>query len=475
MCGIMGAFSPSGRSVAADIFTGLKMIQHRGQDSAGIATYDGQKLHLYKGEGLVEDAIPIERLSLLKGYIGIGQVRYPTVGGGGLEDAQPFMTLHPYGILMAHNGNIINFHLLKKEILKKYRRFVNSDCDVESVMHVLAGHLEDEGKLDEESVVSAIRKVYKDIRGSYAVVGVIAGFGMFAFRDPYGIRPMVFGKRGDDIAVSSESVALDIVGYKLERDIKPGELMIIKNNGDISFHIIDERPQKTCIFEWVYFARPDSVMDGISVYEARLRLGEKLADKIPEDVVKEIDVVVPVPDTSRTAALAISKKLNIPLREGLIKNRYIGRTFIMPDQLSRVDAIKQKLNPIKSEIEGKNILLVDDSIVRGNTSGKIIKLLKENGAKKVYMAIYSPPVKYPCYYGIDMQKKDELIASSKSIEEIRQLILADGLFYQTIEDMIEGVGQGRDMFCHGCFSGEYPVPPTSEEIESIEKDRSSVE
>ncbi len=476
MCGIMGVYSFADRNVAKDIFTGLKMIQHRGQDSAGIATYDGKRIHLHKETGLVEEALPEEKLELLKGRMGIGQVRYPTIGSGTVEDAQPFVTFHPYGIMIAHNGNIVNFHQLKEKIKNEHKRLVNSGCDIEAVLHLFAAYLDEEKSLSEESIINSVKKVYKEARGSYAVIGIIAGYGMFAFRDSKGIKPMIIGKNSDGYAISSESVSLDILGYDIVRDVKPGELVLIDEKGEIKFFELDNRGQKACIFEWVYFARPDSIMDNISVYEARFRLGKKLAEKIPEEVINDIDFVVPVPDTSRTAALAISQTLKIPMREGLIKNRYIGRTFIMPNQESRINAIRQKLNPIRSEIEGKNILLVDDSIVRGNTSEKIIKLLKENGVNKIYMGIYSAPIKHPCYYGIDMQREEELIANKKSIEEIKNHIGADGLFYQTIEDMVEAVRNGYDIdFCTGCFSKDYPVPPTKEEINSIKADRDSVD
>lgn len=468
MCGFIGIYGR--KDVFYDIYTGLLAIQHRGQDSSGIITYS-ERFNLKKGNGLVKDVFGEKHASYLKGIIGIGHVRYPTIGGGGAEDAQPFYVNMPYGIAMAHNGNIINYFSLKKELEERDRRHLNSGCDVEAILNVLAYELEKEGDFSKDSLFSALEKTYDRLLGSYSVVAIIRDKGLLAFRDPHGIKPIVFGRRDDDYIFASESVVLDVLEFEIIGDVEPGEAVFITKDREVIRKRIRREKHTPCIFEWVYFARPDSVIDGISVYEARLRLGRELAKLIKE---KQIipDVVIPVPDTSRAAALALAEELNIPYREGLIKNRYIGRTFIMPTDKERSSSVKMKLNPMRFELAGKKILVVDDSIVRGHTSRQIVELIRNSGAKEVYFASYSPPLRYPCLYGIDMQTRGEFIARNRSIEEIKDIIGADELIYQTIDGLIRGVKGDKEIsFCTACFTGDYPTHIPEEMFLMIEEDR----
>ena len=475
MCGVIGVISTD--RVADDIYKGLVMLQHRGQDSAGILTFDG-RFHLKKGSGLVNQIFDEKKISKLTGNIGLGHTRYPTVGTGCAEDAQPFKVNSPYGIGIIHNGNVSNFCELKKEIINEGLRHINSNCDVEIILNIFADELskEDINNFKPENVFKAVERVFNRVKGSFSVVGVIAGKGMFSFRDPHGIKPLIFGKKGDSYMFASESVSLDVAGYDIERDVLHGEAIFIDN--DLKFHSkrITEKEHHPCIFEYVYFARPDSIIDKISVYKARLRMGTLLGEDWLKTG-KKADVIIPVPDTSRAAALSMSERTNIKYREGLIKNRYIGRTFIMPGQKIRKDSIRHKLNPIELEINGKEVLLIDDSVVRGNTSKKIISLVREAGAKNIYFGIYSSPIKFPCVYGIDMATKKDFIAKGHSVEEIKELIGADFVMYQKLENMIVACKEGNPSickFCTACFTGDYPTGDvTPEMLEKIEHERLS--
>lgn len=464
MCGIIGIVSKS--AVNQSIFDGLTVLQHRGQDAAGIATCMDERVYLRKDNGLVRDVFDTQHMLRLPGNMGIGHVRYPTAGNSSAVEAQPFYVNAPYGIALAHNGNLINAPELKEELFKDGLRHVNTDSDSEVLLNILADEFQKMGKLtiNEKDVFAAVSALYKRVKGAYAVTAMITGYGIVGFRDPNGIRPLVYGKReheeGADYILASESVAIDALDYDLIGDVKPGEAVFIDLNGNIfTQQCADDVLYSPCIFEHVYFARPDSLIDGISVYKARLRMGETLARKIkrvyPEH---DIDVVIPIPDTSRTSALQLSYELGVVYREGFIKNRYIGRTFIMPGQTERKKSVRQKLNAIELEFKGKNVLLVDDSIVRGTTSKQIIQMARDAGANKVYFASAAPPVRHPNVYGIDMPTVSELIGHNRDEKQIAEVIGADWLIYQDLEDLIEAVQRkksGIERFDCSCFNGEY--------------------
>lgn len=472
MCGVIGIVGE--KIVVDDIYTGLLAIQHRGQDSAGIATFE-KGFHLKKGNGLVQSVFNSKNIARLKGNVGIGHVRYPTIGSAGSEDAQPFIINTPFGIALAHNGNLVNYFELRDRLTNQDFRYLNSNCDAEIILNLFAQELSKE-ELDNFSpdlLFSALARSYDQLIGSYSVVCLIARKGLLAFRDPHGIKPFVFGKYDGSFAAASESVVFDHLGCELVDDVKPGEAIFVDFNGNVARRIIKEAFPAHCIFEYVYFARPDSIIDGIGVYEARLRLGKELAKEVCRTGIKP-DVVFPVPDTARAAVTALAEDMNLVHREGLIKNRYIGRTFIMPTQSARKISIRAKLNPIKSEIEGKNVLVVDDSIVRGNTAREIIRLIRYAGAKEVYYASYSPPLRYPCLYGIDMQTRGEFIARHKKISDVQKMIGANRVIYQTVDGLIRGVGSGRRHFCTGCFTGKYPTPVPRAMAEKIEAQRLAV-
>ena len=472
MCGVIGLMGKN--DVIGDIYLGLMTIQHRGQDAAGAITYS-DRYNLKKGYGLVQSVFNEKNLARLKGDMGVGHVRYPTAGGGGAEDAQPFYANVPYGIAMAHNGNLTNYWLLRRELFEKDKRQINSTSDSEVLLNIFAEELSKRSAkgMSEDVIFDSAGEVFGRVEGSYSAVATIANVGLLAFRDPHGIEPLVFGRRGRRLAFASESVTLDVLGYKNWRDVAPGECIFIDCNRNEFSRQMNGGSHTPCIFEWVYFARPDSVMDGISVYEARLGLGRELASAVKKAGITP-DVVIPVPDTAKPAALSLSIELGAPFREGLIKNRYIGRTFIMAGQKERTKSIKMKLNPIRAEIEGKKVLLVDDSIVRGNTSRKIVELVRETGADKVYFASSSPPLKHPCAYGIDMQTRGDFVARNKTVAQIREAIGADELVYQTMEGLLRGVGGARtDLdFCTACFSGNYPTHITKDAFHYMEADRS---
>ncbi|TQV87338.1 amidophosphoribosyltransferase [Aliikangiella coralliicola] len=464
MCGIVGIYASS--PVNQGLYDALTVLQHRGQDAAGIVTEKEGKMYLRKANGLVKDVFHTRHMRRLQGNIGVGHVRYPTAGCASSAEAQPLYVNSPYGIVLAHNGNLTNQEQLKKELYRTDRRHINTSSDSEILLNVFAHELQktSQDKLTPEVIFNAIKKVYQRCKGGFAAVALITGHGMVCFRDPNGIRPIVFGKRETggktEYMVASESVALDTLEFDLVRDVNPGEAIYIDENGELHTEQCTEAHELSpCIFEHVYLARPDSIMDDVSVYRARLRMGEKLADKImrvwPDH---DIDVVIPIPDTSTTSAIELASNLNVKLRHGFVKNRYIGRTFIMPGQQMRKKSVKQKLNAIGLEFKGKNVLLMDDSIVRGTTSQQIVEMAREAGAKKVYFASAAPAVRYPNVYGIDMPSAKELIAHDRTEKEVEQLIGADKLIYQDLEDLVETCREGNpkiNRFDTSVFDGQY--------------------
>ena len=464
MCGIVGIVAKS--YVNQEIYDALTFLQHRGQDAAGIVTCHDGRFFLRKDNGLVRDVFRTRHMRRLVGNMGIGHVRYPTAGSASAAEAQPFYVNSPYGIALAHNGNLTNTAELSKSIFKSDLRHINTNSDSEVLLNVFAHELQRLGQLvpSEEDIFYAVRQLHRRCLGGYAVIAMITGIGIVGMRDPFGIRPLCYGKResaqGTEYMVASESVALDSAGYTMVRDLAPGECIYITEAGEVFTRQCAEAPVLSpCLFEYVYLARPDSVMDGISVYKARLKMGEYLADQILRDWPDhDIDVVIPIPDTSRTSAVELANKLGVKLREGYIKNRYIGRTFIMPGQTQRQKSVRQKLNPIELEFRGKNVLLVDDSIVRGTTSTLIIEMAREMGAKKVYFASAAPAVRFPNVYGIDMPSVDELVAHGRTDAEVGDMIGADRMIYQDLEDLIRSTqGGGSDIASFDCsvFDGNY--------------------
>ncbi len=484
MCGILGLIAQT--PVNQVLYDGLLVLQHRGQDAAGIATIDGNTFHLHKGNGLVRDVFRTRNMRALRGNAGIAHVRYPTAGSA-IEhnEAQPFYVNSPFGIVLGHNGNLTNTEQLQQELFLEDRRHVNTHSDSEVLLNVLAHELQAHStmryRLDLKNIFDAVSGVHRRCQGAYAVVAMIAGYGLLAFRDAHGIRPLVLGshqtERGVEYLVASESVALDTLGFKFLRDIAPGEAVFIDFDGNFHSKQCAENPAlNPCIFEYVYLARPDSVINGISVYETRLNMGESLADKItrvwPQH---DIDVVIPIPDSSRPSALQLANRLGLAFREGFVKNRYIGRTFIMPGQAMRKKSVRQKLNAISVEFKGKNVLLVDDSIVRGTTSREIVQMAREAGARKVYFASAAPPVRFPNVYGIDMPSRRELIATGRSDEEICREIGADKLIYQDLDDLKAAVRKANPAikyFDASCFDGDYITGDiTAEYLDEIETAR----
>jgi len=462
MCGIVGIVGHS--EVAAQLYDGLTVLQHRGQDAAGIATADGGKLRVHKGNGLVRDVFDEPAMALLSGRVGVAHCRYPTAGSEGSDEAQPFYVNSPFGIALAHNGNLINTDALRREVFEQDRRNVNTESDSEVLLNVFAHELDLQKALTPGAVFRALEGVNRRAKGGYAVVCAVLGLGLVAFRDPHGIRPLVLGKRvaagGDEYIVASESVALDILGFERLRDVEPGEGIVITARGELfAQQCAQLQEHAPCIFEYVYFARPDSMIENISVHKARMRMGVTLGEKIlRERPDHDIDVVIPIPDTSRDSALEIANVLGVKYREGFIKNRYVGRTFIMPGQGERAKSVKRKLNPIPLEFRNRVVLLVDDSIVRGTTSKQIVQMARDAGAKKVYLASAAPPVRYPNIYGIDMPSSEELVAHGRSEKDIEQLLGCDWLIYQELSDLEAAVAgpkfPGR-RFDSSCFSGEY--------------------
>jgi len=483
MCGIVGVVGRS--SVGLELYEGLSMMQHRGQDAAGIVTCAGDRLTLRKANGLVRDVFGQSHISALEGSMGIGHVRYPTAGTSSTAEAQPMYVNSPFGICMAHNGNLINADDLNEELFRSDRRHINTSSDSEVLLNVFAHELQAVAglRLKPEDVFNAVERVHARAIGAYSALALIAGYGMVGFRDPNAIRPLIVGYRenadGPDYIMASESVVLDVLGYKEMASIKPGEAVYIEMSGRVHRKQCSSSPRYApCIFEFVYLARPDSMIDGISVYKARLKMGEKLADKIlrlhPDH---DIDVVIPIPDTSTTAALPMAHRLNVKYRQGLIKNRYVGRTFIMPGQAERKRSVRRKLNTVELEFRDKNVLLVDDSIVRGTTSKQIVQMARDAGAKKVYLASAAPPVRYPNVYGIDMPAPSEFVAHKLSEEEVADYIGVDWLVYQDLEDLKEcalGINPEIEMFDCSVFDGQYVTGGVDdaylERIESVRSD-----
>lgn len=464
MCGIIGIVAK--QPVIQELYEGLMVLQHRGQDAAGIATYDNHRIHIRKDNGLVSRVINQKHIVRLAGNMGIGHVRYPTAGSSLSSESQPLYVNSPYGICLAHNGNLTNAEDLKKEIFTQDLRHINTDSDTEVLLNVFAHRLQQAKKLriDEQDIFDAVGDVHRRSRGGYATLAMITGYGVIGFRDPNGIRPLVIGKRetdkGEEYCLASESVALDVLGFELMRDVEPGEAVVITHKGKFfSKQCAKNTAHTPCLFEYVYFARPDSIIDNISVYKARIRMGEMLARKIMrEDKAHNIDVVIPIPDTSRPSAIELASVLGVKYREGFIKNRYVGRTFIMPGQSMRKKSVKQKLNPMSLEFKGRNVLLVDDSIVRGTTSSQIVKMARDAGAKKVFFASASPAVLYPNVYGIDMPSSHEFVAHQRSHQEIEQELGVDWLIYQDLEDLVSACLHGKShikSFDTSVFDGKY--------------------
>jgi amidophosphoribosyltransferase len=472
MCGIIGIVGKN--PVNQSLYDGLLVLQHRGQDAAGIVTCNGGTFYMHKNNGLVQDVFQTRHMRNLIGNAGIAHVRYPTAGSSSAAEAQPFYVNSPFGIVLGHNGNLTNSAQLKDEMFRQDLRHINTTSDSEVLLNVLAHEIEQKAgntSLDNDMIFKAVAGVHRRCRGAYAVVAMIANYGLLAFRDPHGIRPLVIGKaeteKGTEYVVASESVALDVLGFELVRDVAPGEAVFIDLDGHFYSRQCAENPAlNPCIFEYVYLARPDSVIDNISVYQTRLHMGESLAEKIHNDWRQhDIDVVIPIPDTSRPSALQLANALNLTYREGFIKNRYIGRTFIMPGQAQRKKSVRQKLNPIGMEFKGKNVLLVDDSIVRGTTSQRIVQMAREAGANKVFFASAAPPVRFPNVYGIDMPSRHELLATGRSDDDICREIGADALVYQDIDALVRDVKLSNpaiDRFDCSCFDGNYVTGDVSE-------------
>ena len=470
MCGIVGivGFGP----VNQQLYDAMTVLQHRGQDAAGIVTQQDRKFFMHKAKGMVRDVFRTRNMRALPGTSGLGQVRYPTAGNADSEEeAQPFYTSAPFGLVLVHNGNLTNAHALRRELLEGDHRHINTGSDSEVLLGVLAHELQQAtrgGQMGPEQAFAAVAAVHQRLRGSYAVIAHIAGCGMLVFRDPFGIRPLCFGRAaGGAVLVASESVALEGTGHVLERDVAPGEALFVTLDGTVHARQCADRPSLSpCIFEYVYLARPDSVLDGISVYQARLNLGQALAKRVVSTVPpSEIDVVIPIPESSRPSANELARALGKPYREGFVKNRYVGRTFIMPGQAVRRRSVRQKLGLIASEFAGRNVLLVDDSIVRGTTSQEIVQMARDAGARQVYLASAAPPVRHPNVYGIDMPTREELVAHGRSVEEVRQIIGADALIYQDVEGMkqaVSSVNPRVTRFDASCFDGVYVTGDISE-------------
>ena len=479
MCGIVGVVSHS--PVNQLIYDALLLLQHRGQDAAGIVTQQERKFFMHKAKGMVRDVFRTRNMRSLPGNCGLGQVRYPTAGNAfSEEEAQPFYVNAPFGIVLVHNGNLTNAHVLKAELFNTDHRHINTESDSEVLLNVLAHEIERTTRglpLQPHDLFAAVRNVHRRVKGSYAVIALIAGHGVLAFRDPFGIRPLCMGSKEGSTLLASESVALEGTGYQFERNVDPGEAVFIDLSSKVHAQQCADHPQlNPCIFEFVYLARPDSVMDNISVYQARLNLGESLAKRVISTVPpNEIDVVIPIPESSRPSAAQLAQLLGLPYREGFVKNRYVGRTFIMPGQSVRKKSVRQKLNAIASEFKGRNVLLVDDSIVRGTTSKEIVQMARDAGARKVYLASAAPPVRYPNVYGIDMPTSSELVAHDRTVEEIRQIIGCDALIYQDVDGMKKAIGSLNSKitgFDASCFDGVYVTGDiTSDDISRLNENR----
>ena len=478
MCGFISIFGPPESDVIRDVINGLVAIQHRGQDAAGAVSFK-EKFQAKKGLGLVREVFEDKHLQRLRGPLAVGHVRYPTVGLGEDTDVQPFWLDYPVGVVMAHNGNVTNFHELKRTHFGDRKITLGSNCDLEVVLYVFADALmrRPADKVGLDDIAAGVREVFEKVKGAYSVVGITQD-GMYAFRDPYGIKPCIFGKKetpeGTYYACASESVVLDVAGYEIVRDLAAGEMLWIGEDRIPQFLQVGKAPHRPCVFEYVYFARPDTFLDGVSVHDARMEMGRRMANRFKETGLKA-DVVIPVPESARTAAQTMAEGLGLPCREGFVKNRYVGRTFIMPNDEARQATIRTKLNPIRSEFAGKSVIIMDDSIVRGNTSRHMVKIARQMGAAKVYFASYSPPLLYPCLYGIDMATKREFIARDRTDEEIATDLGADAVVYQTVdqmEDAVRSSGNSSLEFCNACFAGTYPTGDITEAmLGDIEQDR----
>ena len=485
MCGIVGIVSTE--PVNQQIYDALLLLQHRGQDSTGIATADGSRLHMHKTKGQVREGFRTRDMRTLVGNVGLGHVRYATAGAASNEEeAQPFYVNAPYGIILVHNGNLTNTRELTKDLFNIDRRHVNTSSDTELLLNVLATELQSTisgSDLSPENIFHAVANLHKRVEGSYAAIAIISGHGLLAFRDPFGIRPLILGKREmdngkTDYIVASESLVLESGGYEIVRDVEPGEAVFITQDGTLYTHQCAENPiLRPCSFEYVYLARPDSVMNGISVYETRLRMGDRLAATIAQHApLGDIDVVMPIPDSSRPSAMQVARTLGVEYREGFFKNRYVGRTFIMPGQAQRKRSVRQKLNAMSTEFKGKNVLIVDDSIVRGTTSREIVEMARAAGANKVTFTSAAPPVRYPHVYGINMPSRQELIAHGRKIPEIAQELGADHLIYQEVADMEAAIMDGSNLtgLDLSCFTGEYVTGTiTPEYLDWVERNQLS--
>ena len=486
MCGIIGTIANG--QVNQDLYDALTMIQHRGQDAAGIMTSDGERVYLRKSNGLLRDVVREEHMLRLRGNLGIGHVRYPTAGTQNEDESQPFYVNSPYGLSLVHNGNLTNAAELSKDLINSDLRHLNTSSDSEVLLNVFAHELQRTGgvQLQPQELFKALEVVYTRVQGAFTAIVMIHGYGILAFRDSFGIRPLVYGGRstskGIEYMIASESIVLDALRYQLIDDVGPGEAIFIDLQGNCYRHQCVKKTQRSpCLFEYIYLARPDSVIDHISVYQARLNMGRKLADKILQQHPNhDIDVVIPIPDTSRTAALALAQHLQVTYSEGFVKNRYIGRTFIMPGQAQRASSVRLKLNAIKSEFQGKNVLLIDDSIVRGTTSRQIIDFARDAGARKVYFASAAPPIYYQNVYGIDMPTTDELIAHNHEADEVAQLIGADWLVYQSLDAVCDAVNEAAShpkdriqRFEDSVFTGDYITGGISRQyLENLARERS---
>jgi amidophosphoribosyltransferase len=483
MCGIVGVVSQT--PVNQLIYDALLLLQHRGQDAAGIVTQQERKFFMHKAKGMVRDVFRTRNMRALPGNCGLGQVRYPTAGNAySEEEAQPFYVNAPFGLVLVHNGNLTNAQALKQELFQTDHRHINTESDSEVLLNVLAHELEKVSRgnsLKAADVFAAVRGVHQRVEGSYAVVALIAGHGLLAFRDPFGIRPLCIGRQGDSVMVASESVTLEGTGFELERDVAPGEAVFVSLDGKAQFEQCAVNPSlKPCIFEYVYLARPDSVINGVSVYQSRLNLGASLAKRVISTVPpNEIDVVIPIPESSRPSAMELAQLIGRPYREGFVKNRYVGRTFIMPGQGVRKKSVRQKLNVIGSEFKGRNVLLVDDSIVRGTTSKEIVQMARDAGAAKVYLASAAPPVRFPNVYGIDMPTPEELVAHDRTVDQIRELIGCDALIYQDVDAMkhaVASLNPALDGFDASCFDGVYVTGDiTAQDIARLNQSRPQTE
>ncbi|MBI1380246.1 MAG: amidophosphoribosyltransferase [Planctomycetaceae bacterium] len=482
MCGFIGIYGPEGVDVAPELYEGLLAIQHRGQDAAGITTFT-ETFHVVKDFGLVRDVFTPANMPSLRGNLGLGHVRYPTVGVGRVEDAQPFHLTFPVGVAMAHNGNVTNFDELRRAHFRSSGTRLNSSCDLEVILFVfvraLSERLRPGARVGAEDVFAAVQAVYAEVKGAYSVVATLPDVGLVAFRDPFGIKPICFGTKVDEhgswFACASESVVLDVTGYTHQFDLDAGEAVFVSADRQVHRRKLSDKPHRPCIFELVYFARPDSVLDGMNVYSTRTRFGEALADQWIREGAPMPDAIVPIPDSSRDAAMAMARRMGVPYREALVKNRYIGRTFIMPNQGARQNSVRRKLNAIKSEVDGREVLLVDDSVVRGNTAKRIVRMVRDAGASKVYLASCSPPLISPCPYGIDMATKTEFLASGRTTAEIAQLLEVDHMVYLDRDAMNEAARQGNpkvERFCNACFTGDYPTGDiTRDMLATIEGER----